>query len=134
MILTQKTEINKLSKLTPGQDHEIKGQGQICGFVKILFRLYVMNQWLDFDVTYTPDKYWCGADIDSRSRSQGQRSRPNMHVCKELVSTIYHESMIGFFFIDINNRLKLTYSQGHKVKKSRSNRQLCKKKPCFDHI
>ena len=49
-----------------------------------------------------------------------------MHVCKELVSTIYHESMIGFFFIDINNRLKLTYSQGHEVKKSRSNRQLCK--------
>ena len=57
-------------------------------------------------------------------KGQGQK----MHVCKELVSTIYHESMIGFFFIDINNRLKLTYSQGHKVKKSRSNRQLCKKK------
>ena len=71
MILTQIIDTDKMLKLTQVQGHKIKGQGQICEFVKILFQLYVMNQWLDFDVTYTPDKYWCGADIDSRSRSQG---------------------------------------------------------------
>ena len=49
MILTQGTDINKLLKLTPGQGHKIKDLGQIWRFVKNLFRLYVMNLWLDLE-------------------------------------------------------------------------------------
>ena len=34
-------------------------------------------------------------EVDPRSRPQDQRSRPNMKVCKKLVSTIRHELVIG---------------------------------------
>ena len=54
-----------------------------------LFQLYIMNQWLDLDDTYTHDKYSQDVETDSRSRSQGQRSRSSMQFCKRLVLTIY---------------------------------------------
>ena len=36
---------------------KVKGQGQICKFVKILFWLCIMNERLDIDDTYTHDKW-----------------------------------------------------------------------------
>ena len=35
MILTHMIDINKTEKLNQGQGHKVKGQGQICNFVKI---------------------------------------------------------------------------------------------------
>ena len=57
MILTYITNIGKIFELTLGQGHKVKGQGQICSFVKTLFWLYIMNQLLDIDDTYTHDWY-----------------------------------------------------------------------------
>ena len=34
MILTEMIDINKMLKLTKGQGHKIKGQGQICKLAK----------------------------------------------------------------------------------------------------
>ena len=45
--------IDGMLKLTQGQGHMVKGQGQIHKFVKHLLLLYIMNQWLDTDDTYT---------------------------------------------------------------------------------
>ena len=39
MILTHMIGINEMLKLTLGQGHKVKGQGQIHNFVKNLFRL-----------------------------------------------------------------------------------------------
>ena len=58
MILTHMIDINETLKLTQGQGHKVKGQGHICNFVKNLFWLYIMNQWLDINDAYTYDKYW----------------------------------------------------------------------------
>ena len=96
MTLIHMVIINEMFMMTQDQGHKIKGQCQICKFVKKLFQLYVINNWLNIDVIYTPDINWW--DIDPRSRSQGQRSRSNMQCCKELVSTLYHESMIGYWW------------------------------------
>ena len=57
MILTHMNDVNKMLKLTLGQGHKVKGQGQLCSFVKTLLWLYVMNQLLDIDDTYTHDWY-----------------------------------------------------------------------------
>ena len=38
-------------KLTKGQGHKVKGQGQIFKFVKKGIWQYTMNQWLDMDDT-----------------------------------------------------------------------------------
>ena len=65
--------------MAKGQGHKVKGQSQICNFVKNLFWLYIMNQWLDINDAYTYDKYWLNVDVDLRSRSQGQRSRSNLY-------------------------------------------------------
>ena len=62
-------DINKIFKLTLGQGHKVKGQGQICSFVKTLFWLYIMNQLLDIDHTYTYGKYKWDVEVDPRSRS-----------------------------------------------------------------
>ena len=51
-------DINEMLKLTLGQGHKVKGQGHICDFVKNLFWLYIMNQWLDINDAHTYDKYW----------------------------------------------------------------------------
>ena len=71
MILTRMIDINKMLKLSQG--HKVNGQGQICKFVKNVFRLYVLKQRLNIDEVYTHDKYWLVVEVDSRSRSQGQR-------------------------------------------------------------
>ena len=44
MVLRQMVDINELLKLTQGQGHKVKGQGQsqICIYVKTLFRIYIM--------------------------------------------------------------------------------------------
>ena len=49
--------INEMLKLTKGQGHKVKGQGQTCKFVKNFLQLYIMNQWLNTDDTYTHDKH-----------------------------------------------------------------------------
>ena len=37
--------IDKMLMMTQGQGHKVKGQGQICNFVKKnVFWLYIMNQ------------------------------------------------------------------------------------------
>ena len=49
--------IDKMLKLYQGQGHKVKGEGQICSFLKKnLFRLYLMSQSLDIDDEYTHDK------------------------------------------------------------------------------
>ena len=57
MIPTQMIYINKMLKLTQGQGHKIKGQGQICKFVENLFQLYIMNHddWILMILTYVID-------------------------------------------------------------------------------
>ena len=51
--------IDEILMLTQGQGHKVKGQGQICNFVKKnVFWLYIMNQWLHIDDTHTHDKYY----------------------------------------------------------------------------
>ena len=48
--------IDKMLMLTQGQGHKVKGQGQICNFVKKqtnLVQLYTINQGFDIDDTYT---------------------------------------------------------------------------------
>ena len=37
MILAHMIDINEILKLTVGQGHKVKGQGQICSLVKTLF-------------------------------------------------------------------------------------------------
>ena len=41
--------IIEMFKLTKGQGHKVKGQGQTYKFVKTLIWLYTMNQRLDMD-------------------------------------------------------------------------------------
>ena len=49
--------IDDMLNLTKGQGHKVKGQGQICNFVKKnLFRLYIMIWCLDIDDAYTHGK------------------------------------------------------------------------------
>ena len=47
MIFTYKIDINETKKLTQGQGHKVKGQGQICSYTKKLFGLWIINGWLD---------------------------------------------------------------------------------------
>ena len=56
--IIHRVDINDMLKLTYGQGHKVKGQGQICGFVKNLFRLYILNKWIDINDAYTHDNYW----------------------------------------------------------------------------
>ena len=56
MILAHMIDIKEMLKLTLGQGHKVKGQGQICSFPKKLFQLYLMSQSLDIDDEYTHDK------------------------------------------------------------------------------
>jgi len=55
MILAHMIDINEMLKLTLGQGHKVKVQGQICDFLKTCFCLYIMNKLLDIDDTYTHD-------------------------------------------------------------------------------
>ena len=55
MIFIHTIDINEMLKLTQGQGYKNKGQGQICSFVKNLFWLYIMNQWVDIDDIHTYD-------------------------------------------------------------------------------
>ena len=58
-MLMHMISIDKMLKLTQGQGHKVKGQGQICNFVKKnVFGLYIMNQWLHIDDAHTHDKYY----------------------------------------------------------------------------
>ena len=43
MILTYIIDIDVTVKLTQGQGHKVKGQGHICIYSKILFRLKIQN-------------------------------------------------------------------------------------------
>ena len=55
-IVVHAISTNEMLDLTLGQSHKVKGQGQVCKFgKKHLFRLYIMNQWLDIDDNYTHD-------------------------------------------------------------------------------
>ena len=58
IILAHMIDIDEMLKLIIGQGHKAKGQDQICSFVKKnLFWLYIMNELLDIDGTYTHDWY-----------------------------------------------------------------------------
>ena len=58
MVLWHMIDIIELLKLTLSQGYKVKGQGQICNYLKKnLFWLYIMNQWSDIDDTYTHDTY-----------------------------------------------------------------------------
>ena len=39
-----------------------------------MFRIYIMNQELDFDDTFTHDGYQWDVEVDQKSKSQGQMS------------------------------------------------------------
>ena len=53
--LIHRVDIDATSKVTQGQGHKDKGQGQTYKFVKTLIWLYAMNQLLDMDDTCTYD-------------------------------------------------------------------------------
>ena len=44
MIQTYKIDIHEIKKLTQGQGHKVKGQGQICDFVKKLVSTIYQEQ------------------------------------------------------------------------------------------
>ena len=46
---------------------------------------------MDLDDTYTYDRYWWDLKVDTRSRSQGQRSRSYTVICENIVWAITHE-------------------------------------------
>jgi len=88
MILTHMIDTNKMLKLTIGQGRNVKGQGQICKFVKNFFRLYIMNQRLNTDYTYTHDRHYLDVEVDLRSRSQDKRSRSKIQVKKNVLTVL----------------------------------------------
>ena len=49
MILTHMIDTNENIKLTQGQGHRVKGQGQIKSYVKTLVRLKIMNGRFDLN-------------------------------------------------------------------------------------
>ena len=53
MILANMIDTNEMLKLTLGQGHKVKGQGQICNYVKTLFRLEIMIGRSEHDGTST---------------------------------------------------------------------------------
>ena len=53
-----------------------------------------MNGCMDLNDTHIGYWYWWDGKVDPRSRSQGQRSRSQMHLCKIFVSARTHEWMI----------------------------------------
>ena len=44
--------IDEMLKFTKGQGHKVKGQDQMCKFVKNVFRPYSINQLFDIDHMY----------------------------------------------------------------------------------
>ena len=70
-------------KLNSGQGHKVKDQGQIFDFgKKHLFRLYVMNQWLDTDVTCAPDMYIYINEMSKLTEGQGHKVKDQGQICK----------------------------------------------------
>ena len=55
MMHIHRISVVEMLKLTKGQGHKVKGQGQTYKFVKTLIWLYAMNQLLDMDDTCTYD-------------------------------------------------------------------------------
>ena len=78
-------------QLTQGQGHKVNGQGQICNFVKPLFWRYIMNQWLDLDVAYTPDEYWWNAEVDCLSPSHWYISHSKRQVVQHRQTARAHD-------------------------------------------
>ena len=77
--------IDETLKLTQGQGHKVKGQGQICNNVKITCKIdKKINGQIDVDDTYTYCLYWLNVKVDLRLRSQGQRSRSNLRLRKKI--------------------------------------------------
>ena len=85
MILKHLVCMNKMLKLTKGQGHKVKGQGQIYIDVKdwFAYKTRIMNGWFDIDGIYTYDWCWRDFQVDTRSRSRGQGSRSNWVVWKK---------------------------------------------------
>ena len=55
--LMHRVDIDATLKVTKGQGHKVKGQGQIYSYMKKLFGLYIDNEWLDLHQTYTYDRF-----------------------------------------------------------------------------
>ena len=53
MIFTHNAYIGQMFKLTQGQGHMVKGQGQICAYVKNGKISFKINRLIDVDVTCT---------------------------------------------------------------------------------
>ena len=77
MILTYMIDIDKILKLTLGQGHKVKGQGNICSYVKLLFSY---KSWTDDSIlmilTYL-------IDIDETlnlTQSQGHKIKGQGHM------------------------------------------------------
>ena len=57
---------------------------------------------MDLNDTHIGYWYWWDGKVDPRSRSQGQRSRSHMNLCKHLLSAINHNWMIvSWGYLDI---------------------------------
>ena len=64
-------------KLTQGQGRKVKGQGHICNFVKNLFWLYIMNQWLNINDANTHDYF---NEMLKLTQGQGHKVKGQGHV------------------------------------------------------
>ena len=97
ILFTDMIDNYRMIMLTQVQGHKVKGQGQICNFVKkdifTVFHEQMIGHWW---YSHT----WL-ISIRCRSwlkvRVTGQRSRSNMQVVKKnLVLIVIHEPMIGY--------------------------------------
>ena len=51
IVLTYIIDIDDTLKLTQSQGHKVKGQGHISHLCEKLFRLNLMNRWMDLEET-----------------------------------------------------------------------------------
>ena len=95
LLLTHMINTDEKFELTKGQGHKFKVQGQICNYVKNLLNRYKVKGQIDDNDTYTYCSFQSNVGVDRRSRSQGQKSRSNLHLQKKVFSAIDHKRMDG---------------------------------------
>ena len=114
-------DIDDTWKLTQGQGHGVKGQGQIGSYLKNCFVFKTrMDDSILMKLIYIVDVDKQNS-VDIWSRSRGQRSRSNVQLLDKLFFRYKPWTddwilMILTHKIDIPETVKLTQGQGQKVK------------------
>ena len=126
MILIHNISIINMLRLTLGQGHKVKGQGQLCKFVKTLFlTVYhapLVVYWCYYQTWLIIIRCWSWPKVRVTDHRQGHRSRSNIQFCKKMFLLYFMYKWLDIILlilakmIDFNKMLKLTKCQGHKVK------------------